>query len=89
MSYHQGIVWPWLLGNYADALIKVYGENCLENLKIIWLNFEEDMYESGLYSISEIYDAEEPYLPKGTISQAWSVSEVLRIKKMIDQFEKS
>lgn len=89
LSYHQGIVWPWLLGNYADALIKVYGENCLENLKIIWLNFEEDMYESGLYSISEIYDAEEPYLPKGTISQAWSVSEVLRIKKMIDQFEKS
>ncbi len=89
LSYHQGIVWPWLLGNYADALYKVYGKNCLENLKNIWSNFEEDMYNSGLYSISEIYDAEEPYLPKGTISQAWSVSELLRIKKLIDQLEKS
>jgi predicted glycogen debranching enzyme len=88
LSYHQGIVWPWLLGNYADALIKVYGESCLDKLRVIWGNFEEDMYNSGIYSISEIYDAEEPYLPKGTISQAWSVSELLRIKKLIDQLEK-
>lgn len=91
MSYHQGITWPWLAGLYIDAfknliksekdsetkkkLIKDYNK-VLENFK---KNFTSAMKEGALGTISELYNSKPPYLPVGTISQAWSVSEVLKI----------
>ncbi len=86
-QYHQGTVWPWLMGAFADTYIKVYGKSKIKRL--IWYieRFEEVMTEHGIGSISEIYDGNPPHTPRGTISQATSVGELLRAIKLIEDFE--
>ena len=92
MSYHQGITWTWLLGLYYDSLKnmiksekrKTYKSKLEEKLegfvKKVTKTFEKEVSQRGcIGSIAEIYDSVKPYEPKGTIAQAWSVSEVLRI----------
>lgn len=91
MSYHQGITWPWLAGLYVDALktvlknekdpqekksLQAKYNKCIDNYK---KSFTSAMKEAGIGTISELYDSQSPYLPGGTISQAWSVSEALKI----------
>ncbi len=78
-AYHQGTVWTWLLGHFCEAVLKVYGKQGLPLVKKIAYSFEEDMTVAGIGSISEIYDGDPPYNPRGAIAQAWSVAEVLRI----------
>jgi predicted glycogen debranching enzyme len=84
-SYHQGIVWPWLLGHFSGGYLAVFGDSALPLLREIYSSFEEGLMEYGIGSIAEIYNAEAPFKAKGTISQAWSVSELIRIKTLIDQ----
>ena len=92
MSYHQGITWVWLLGLYYNALRNVlktenrsrekafYGYKLSELEKSVRETFEEEFYKRGcIGSINEIYDSDIYHEPKGTIAQAWSVAEILRI----------
>jgi glycogen debranching enzyme len=81
-AYHQGTVWPWLLGPFLSAYQKVYGKsektwkkvrNCLQTL-------EQHLSEAGLGSVSEIFCGDEPHSPCGCIAQAWSVGELLRTR---------
>jgi predicted glycogen debranching enzyme len=74
-AYHQGSVWPWLIGPYIDALEKVYPERCTVKLLEAFGSQKE---LACIGSISEIFDAEAPHTPRGCIAQAWSVAEVLR-----------
>lgn len=83
-AYHQGTVWPWLVGHFVEGYLKLHKEEGLPLAEQIYNDFEEDMFDYGLASIAEIYDGDPPHKPKGTISQAWSVAEILRIKCMID-----
>ena len=87
-AYHQGTVWPWLLGHFIEGYIKIHGKNALPLAEKVVNSFKEDMTAYGLCSISEIYDGDPPYKPKGSISQAWSVAEVLRIMQMIKKLKK-
>jgi len=76
-AYHQGTVWAWLIGAFVDAWIKLYPDKQLEASK--WLKgFYAHQSEACVGSISEIFDAEPPFTPRGCIAQAWSVAEVLR-----------
>ena len=75
-AYHQGTVWPWLLGHFVDASLKVQGDPA--HARNLLRAFEGHLKEAGVGSISEIFDATEPYSPGGCIAQAWSVAEVLR-----------
>jgi predicted glycogen debranching enzyme len=78
-AYHQGTVWPWLLGAYFDAVRNVEGaEAAAEELRSMLPALRSHLANAGLGSISEIFDADPPHAPKGTISQAWSVAELLR-----------
>ena len=92
MSYHQGITWTWLLGLYYDSLknmikmekrktYKIKLEEKLETfIEKVTKTFEKEVNQRGcIGNIAEIYDSAKPYLPKGAIAQAWSVSEILRI----------
>jgi len=83
-AYHQGTAWPWLLGAYAEAYLKVFGKSGVDAIMDIYSNFEEEMYDNGIGTISEVYDGDPPHKAGGAISQAWSVAELLRIKSMID-----
>ena len=80
-SYHQGTVWPWLLGPFITAYLKV-ASNPVEARETAqqWLeNFAQHLKTAGLGQISEIADAAVPHVPKGCIAQAWSVAELLRV----------
>ena len=83
-SYHQGSVWPWLLGAYADAYLKLHGEEGKDFIASMYYGFEELMTEAGIGTISEVYNGDPPHTPGGAISQAWNVAELLRIKWMLD-----
>jgi predicted glycogen debranching enzyme len=75
-SYHMGLAWPWLLGPYLDAHLRVYGDRGA--IRRLVEPFEAHLSDAGLGTISEVFEPEPPYRPVGCISQAWSVAEVLR-----------
>ncbi len=77
-AYHQGTVWGWLIGPYVDAWLKLHPDD-KEGARGLLQGFLPHLSESGVGSISEIFDAEAPYTPRGCISQAWSVAEFLRL----------
>jgi len=76
-AYHQGTVWGWLIGPYLDAWLKLYPERRAEARHLL-AGFENHLSLAGIGTISEVFDAESPYAPRGCIAQAWSVAEVLR-----------
>jgi predicted glycogen debranching enzyme len=89
-AYHQGTVWPWLIGPFIEAYLKVEGNKppALAQARR-WLSaFDGHLHEAGLGFISEIFDADGPQEPHGCIAQAWSVAEVLRAKQLVAQGEK-
>ncbi len=76
-AYHQGTVWGWLIGPFIDAWLRVYpGER--EAARAFLDGFVPHLQEGCIGSISEVFDAEPPFTPRGCIAQAWSVAEVLR-----------
>ena len=81
-AYHNGTIWPWLLGPFITAYLKVNGytaksrEHTLENLVLPF--FTVGIHQAGLGTLSEIYDCDPPNAPRGCIAQAWSVAEPLR-----------
>jgi predicted glycogen debranching enzyme len=76
LAYHQGTVWSWLIGPFVDAYLKVHNDRA--RARALLNGFRAHITEAGVGSISEIFDAETPFLPRGCIAQAWSVAEVLR-----------
>ena len=76
-AYHQGTVWAWLIGPFVDAWLKVYPDD-REGARNLLGGFDGHLSEACVGSISEIFDADRPYVPRGCIAQAWSVAEVLR-----------
>lgn len=84
-AYHQGTVWPWLIGPFAEAYLRLYGERGVKRISSLLKEFDEVMDEHGVSTISEVYDGDPPHMPGGAISQAWSVAEILRIMDLLDQ----
>lgn len=76
-AYHQGTVWSWLIGPFIDAWLKVYPGD-FETARGFLKGFPAHLGEAGVGSISEVFDAEPPFTPRGCIAQAWGVAEVLR-----------
>jgi predicted glycogen debranching enzyme len=76
-AYHQGTVWAWLIGPFVDAWLRVHPED-RRGARALLAGFEAHLNEACIGTISEIFDAEAPYTPRGTVAQAWSVAEVLR-----------
>ncbi len=84
-AYHQGTVWPWLLGHYTEGLLRVAWDipAAVSSLltKITPL-LTTHVRNAGLGSISEVFDGSPPHLPGGCIAQAWSVAEILRTLRL-------
>ena len=75
-AYHQGTVWAWLIGHFVDAWLKAGLD--ISDARRMLSSYRSHLNENGMGTISEIFDAEPPYTPRGCIAQAWSVAEVLR-----------
>jgi len=80
-SYHQGAVWSWLLGPYAEALVKTGGAVGKPKARKALEGIAPHLLEEGLGTISEIFDGDAPHAAHGCPAQAWSVGEVLRVWK--------
>jgi predicted glycogen debranching enzyme len=82
-AYHQGTVWPWLLGPFIAAYLKVHGRTRKSLTQASeWLErFTNHLLDAGLGQVSEEFNAEPPYTPGGCVAQAWSVAELLRAAK--------
>jgi predicted glycogen debranching enzyme len=78
-AYHQGTVWGWLLGPYLTALIRLRGTAGTERAKALVQNLASKLGTAGLGTLSEIYDGDSPFTPRGCPAQAWSVAEILRV----------
>ncbi len=84
-AYHQGTVWPWLMGPYVEAALRTRGpqaalrlrEQCLAPLL-------EHMGQYGLGHVSEVADGNAPNRPGGCPFQAWSLGELIRIERMLE-----
>jgi predicted glycogen debranching enzyme len=78
-AYHQGTVWSWLLGPYAEAVVRTLGAPGKTKARRILEGIAPHLDEAGLGTISEIFDGDAPHAPRGCPAQAWSVGEVLRV----------
>ncbi|HEV7674267.1 MAG TPA: amylo-alpha-1,6-glucosidase [Candidatus Angelobacter sp.] len=80
-AYHQGTVWPWLLGPFVSAYVRVNDgtRQSRERAHELLLGIEQHLTEAGLGQISEIFDGDVPHRPRGCFAQAWSVAEILRV----------
>jgi len=87
-AYHQGTVRPWLLGHFTEGYLRIHEKSGLSIVKSIFQGFEAVMTEHGIGSISEIYDGDPPHTPRGAISYATSVAELLRMTYLIKKYEK-
>jgi predicted glycogen debranching enzyme len=79
-AYHRGTVWPWLMGPFITAYIKVNGgSDAARRQAEAWLApLKDHLTDAGLGHISEIFEGDPPHRPVGCIAQAWSVAEILR-----------
>src|SRR5262249_15325004 len=76
-AYHQGTVWAWLIGPFVDAWLRTHPGDFIRARSFLE-GFRAQLGDACIGSVSEIFDAEPPYTPRGCVAQAWSVAEVLR-----------
>src|SRR5262245_976030 len=86
LAYHQGTVWPWLIGPFVDAWRRVYPDR-VQELRPIAVSLGQHLASSCIGTISEIFDAEPPYTPRGCCAQAWSVAEVQRLITVMEDLK--
>ncbi len=85
-SYHQGTAWPWLLGAFVEAWVRVRGgtgEVIREARERFLAPLEAHLAEAGLGHVSEIADGDAPHTPRGCPFQAWSLAEMLRLERIV------
>lgn len=85
-AYHQGTVWPFLIGPFVEAWVRVHGDTAearSEARRRFLDPFYRHLDEAGLGHISEIAEAEEPHTPRGCPFQAWSLGEFLRLDRIV------
>ena len=85
-AYHQGTVWPWLLGPFYEAYLKThdFSEEARNSVAEALLPWTEHLLSAGVGNVNEIFDGDAPHEPRGSIAQAWSVAELLRASRLVE-----
>lgn len=86
LAYHQGTVWPWLMGFYVEAYLKIYKMSGLSFIERQLIGYEEEMTSHCVGSLPELFDGDPPFKGRGAVSFAMNVAEILRILKMLSKF---
>lgn len=84
-NYHNGPVWPFMTGAYAEAYIKVYKNSAVTFLKRFLAGFQSEMTELTIGTLSELYDGNPPFKGHGAMTYAPTVAEILRTARLIDR----
>lgn len=85
-AYHQGTVWPWLTGSFIEAWLRTRSDASAAKItarRRFLPSLEQHVADAGLGHVSEIVDADAPHRPRGAPFQAWSVGELLRVRKLL------
>jgi predicted glycogen debranching enzyme len=82
-NYHNGPVWPWLAGAFADAYLRIYKRSGFSFISRLLIGFESEMSDLCVGTLSELHDGNPPFSGHGAMSFAMSVAEILRIYRMV------
>jgi glycogen debranching enzyme len=87
-AYHQGTVWPWLLGFYVEASLRAFGADPkrVAALRRLLDGLGDHLTIDGLDHVSEVFDGDAPHRPGGAIAQAWNTGEVLRAYRLLEEW---
>jgi glycogen debranching enzyme len=86
-AYHQGTVWPWLIGPYAEAVLRVgrFSEASRREARAAIAPLIAFLRGDGLGQLHEVHDADPPHRPDGTPAQAWSVAALIRTLSLLGE----
>ena len=87
-AYHQGTVWSWLIGPFVDCWLKVNSDDPGQAREFLH-GFTPHLDEACVGSVSEIFDAEAPFTPRGCVAQAWGIAELLRAWVKVESLTRS
>ncbi|GBU07787.1 4-alpha-glucanotransferase [Bacteroidales bacterium] len=87
LAYHQGTAWPWLLGFYLEAYLKLYNLSGISFAERMLIGLEEEMSMHCIGSISELFDGNPPFQGRGAISFAMNVAMTLRVVKLLESYD--
>ena len=85
-AYHQGTIWPWLMGAYTESYLKIFGRSGLHFLEHKMIGFEDEMSNHCIGTLSELYDGNPPFTGRGAISTAMNVGEILRVVNLLENY---
>lgn len=86
-AYHQGTAWPWLVGFYVEACLKLYKRTRLSFLERQMVGYEDEMSYHAIGTISELFDGNPPFHGRGATSFAMNVGEVLRALELLEKYQ--
>ena len=85
-AYHQGTAWPWLAGFYMEACLKIYGQSKVGYVDRLLVGYEEELFYHCIGTFPELFDGNPPFSGRGAISFAMNVAEIMRVVKLLDQY---
>lgn len=88
LAYHQGTAWPWLLGVYLEAYLRLYQYSGVSFVERMLIGLDEEMNTHCIGSLSELFDGNPPFQSRGAISFAMNVASILRVLKLLESYNK-
>jgi glycogen debranching enzyme len=86
-AYHQGTAWPWLAGFYFEAYLRIYKMSAIGFVERQLIGYEDELSCHCIGSIPELFDGNPPFHGRGALSFAMNVAEVLRVNKLLSNYE--
>jgi predicted glycogen debranching enzyme len=86
LAYHQGAAWPWLLGFYFEAYLRIFGRGGASFVERIMISMEEEMSLHCIGTISELFDGTPPFTGRGAISFSMSIAAMLRVVDLLKKY---
>lgn len=86
LAYHQGTAWPWLLGFYLEAYLRIFKMSGVSFVERQLIGMEDEMQDHCIGTVSELYDGNPPFTGRGAVSYAMNVAEILRILKILNNY---
>lgn len=85
-AYHQGTAWPWLMGFYMEAYLRIYNRSGISFVERQLIGMDDEMSCHCISTLPELFDGNPPFVGRGAVSFAMNVAEMLRILKLLSKF---
>ena len=87
LAYHQGTAWPWLMGFYLEAYLKLYQLSGISFAERMLIGLDDEMNKHCISTLSELFDGNPPFESRGAISYAMNVAAILRVLKLLEAYD--